>query len=94
MAGQGVKDRKPMDDSPIEVSYLCDDPALDNLMIPAVPCKRGCGRITIRKVDAIVQIESPTKVTTRLVANIDPNYSFMPQSLLEFIMKHLAGKLC
>jgi hypothetical protein len=27
------------------------------------------------------------------VANIDPNYSFMPQSLLEFIMKHLAGAL-
>jgi hypothetical protein len=50
-----------MDDSPIEDSYLCDDPALDNLMIAPVPRKRGCGRITIRKVDAIFQIESPTK---------------------------------
>jgi hypothetical protein len=49
--------------------------------------------MTIRKFEAVIHITSPTSCKTRLVANIDPNISFLPTSLLEFAMKHLAGVL-
>lgn len=56
-----------------------------------VPKRRGTGRMTIRTFEAVIQVLSPTSAKTRVVANIDPNISFLPASLLEFIMKHLAG---
>lgn len=49
--------------------------------------------MTIRKFEAVVHITSPTSANTKLVANVNPNISFIPNSLLEFIMKHLAGVL-
>lgn len=49
--------------------------------------------MTIRKFEAVIHITSPTSCNTRIVANINPNISFIPNSLLEFIMKHLAGVL-
>jgi hypothetical protein len=53
----------------------------------------GSGRMTIKKFDAILHILSPTSVRTQLIANIDPNISFLPNALLEFGMKHLASVL-
>jgi hypothetical protein len=91
LSGQGLKDRKPSDKSPVEDTYLSQDPVVDILEIPPVPSRRGSGRMTIRKFDAKIHVTSPTSASTRIVANIDPNIAFMPQSLLEFIMKHLAG---
>jgi hypothetical protein len=51
----------------------------------------GSGRMTIRKFDAVIHITSPSSVKTYLVANINPNVSFLPNSLLEFSMKHLTS---
>jgi hypothetical protein len=56
-----------------------------------VPTRMGSGRMTIRKFDAVIHITSPTSARTHLVANINPNISFLPNSLLEFGMKHVAA---
>jgi hypothetical protein len=73
--------------------YLADDPVLQQLEIPPVSKRRGCGRMTIHKLEAMIQIKSPTSATTRIVANINPNIGFLPAPLLDFIMKHMAGVL-
>lgn len=49
--------------------------------------------MTIRTFEAVVHVTSPTSARTRLVANVDPNMAFLPQPLLEFVMKNLAGVL-
>ena len=49
--------------------------------------------MTIRTVEAVIHVTSPTSARTRLVANVDPNMTFLPQPLLEFVMKNLAGVL-
>lgn len=90
LAAQGVNDIKPGAPSP-EDTYLRSDPILGTLDIPPVPKRRGSGRMTIRKFEALITVTSPTSANTRIVANIDPNLSLLPQSLLDFIMKHLAG---
>jgi hypothetical protein len=90
LAGHGLKDRKPTDTSPHDDTYLSDDPLVEKLDIPPVPSRRGSGRMTIKKFDAKIHVTSPTSASTRIVANINPNLA-LPQSLLEFIMKHLAG---
>lgn len=90
LTGQGVKDVKPTAPPPND-TYLSHDPIIDQLDIPPIPKRRGSGRMTIRKFQAMIEVLSPTSAKTLIVANIDPNLSFMPQSLLDFIMKHLAG---
>ncbi|GKY99318.1 hypothetical protein MPSEU_000886900 [Mayamaea pseudoterrestris] len=90
LAAQGIQDRKPNSPEP-EDTYLSDDPIIQKLDIPPLPKRRGSGRMTIKKFEALITITSPTSANTRLVANVDPNMAFMPQSLLEFVMKHLAG---
>ena len=73
--------------------YLAIDPALKELDLPDVPQRMGSGRMTIRSFNGIIHVESPTSVRTRLIANVDPNLSFLPQSLLEFVMKKMCGVL-
>ena len=92
LTAQGIRDVKPGAPAP-DNDVLRGDPVMELLEIPAVPKRRGSGRMTIRKFDAIVRITSPTSCVTRLVANVDPNIDLLPQSLLEFILKHLAGVL-
>ena len=92
LAGQGVHDVPDGKPQP-EERFLCDDPILDKLNIPPVPKRIGSGRMTMRKFEAMIQVTSPTSATTKMVANVDPNISFLPQSLLEFVMKHMAGVL-
>ena len=69
------------------------DPILDTLDLPPVPTRMGSGRMTIRSVAAQIHVESPTSATTKLVANIDFNLSFIPQSLLDFVMKRICGNI-
>jgi hypothetical protein len=99
LVGQGIADRP--DDGKKEKHpndmggdrYLANDPVLKELDLPEVPTRMGSGRMTIRKFQAVIHIDSPTSARTRLIANVDPNLSFMPQSLLEFVMKKLCGVL-
>jgi hypothetical protein len=92
LAGQGIRDLPEGAPLPKD-TYLSDDPILDKLDIPPIPTRRGAGRMTMRTFDAVIHITSPTTARTRLVANVDPNMPFLPQPLLEFVMKNLAGVL-
>ncbi len=78
---------------PNDFEYLSQDPILKQLDIPAPPTRLGSGRMIIRKFQSIIHIESPTSARTRLIANVDPNLPFVPQSLLDFLMKKLCGVL-
>jgi len=49
--------------------------------------------MTIRTMSATVIVQSPTRVKTKLVANVNPNLNLIPKSLLEFIMKKLCGMM-
>jgi len=49
------------------------------------------GRMTIRTFETAVEVLSPTACSTRMVANINPNYRFLSQSIIDFCLKHLAG---
>jgi hypothetical protein len=73
--------------------FLSNDPILEKLDIPPPPTRMGSGRMTIRTFQALINIESPTVATSKLVANIDPNLPLIPQSLLDFLMKRLCGVL-
>ena len=68
-----------------------NDPILETLDLPPTPTRIGGGRMTIRSFSAQIHVESPTSATTKLVANIDPNLQFIPQSLVDFIMKRVCG---
>ncbi|KAG7352691.1 hypothetical protein IV203_008739 [Nitzschia inconspicua] len=72
---------------------LSKDPILEKLNIPPPPTRIGSGRMTIRTFQALINIESPTDATTKIVTNIDPNLPLIPQSLLDFLMKRLCGVL-
>ncbi|KAL7566764.1 hypothetical protein ACA910_019362 [Epithemia clementina (nom. ined.)] len=94
LAGQGIQDLPDnAQPSPDTDTYLSNDPIISELPIPPKPTRRGADRMTIRTFDAIIHVTSPTSATTKIVANIDPNIRFLPQSLLEFIMKQVAGVL-
>lgn len=94
LAGQGISDlvvhNGIIHPEPNE-NYLSKDPIIQKLDIPPVPTRRGSGRMTIRRFEALIYIKDATTATTKLVANIDPNISFLPNTVLEFVMKHLAG---
>lgn len=78
---------------PGDFEYLSKDPILKELDLPAPPTRMGSGRMIIRKFQSIIHVESPTSAHTRLIANVDPNLPFVPQSLLDFLMKKLCGVL-
>lgn len=90
VAGQGINDVMP-GDRPPEDPFLSDDPVISKLSIPPVPTKRGNGRLTIRKFETVVNVTSPTSAKTRIVANLNPNISFLSQGIIDFALKHLAG---
>lgn len=101
MAAQGVQDDPTAAAETVEGSggngggdrFLADDAIIQQLDIPPVPKRRGCGRITIHRFEAMIQIQSPTSATTRIVANVNPNINFLPKSLLDFVLKHMAGAM-
>jgi len=74
-------------------SYLSRDSVLGTIQIPPVPTKFGSGRMTIRSFQGVIDVLSPSSAKTRLITNIDPNLSFIPQSLIDYCMKKLCGIL-
>lgn len=74
-------------------SFLSRDSVLDTIQIPPVPNKFGAGRMTIRSFQGAVDVLSPSSAKTRLITNIDPNLSFIPQSLIDYCMKKMCGIL-
>ena len=87
LVGQGVEDRP--DNVPYDEPFFLED--LEGIQIPDPPTRLGSGRMTVRGFSAEVHILSPTKVRTRIVANVNPNLTFIPQSLLDFVMKKMCG---
>lgn len=88
IVGQGVEDRNP-NKIPYEEEYFLQ--GMEGIQIPAAPNRLGSGRITVRGFSAVVHVLSPTKVHTRIVSNINPNLAFVPQSLLDFVMRKMCG---
>lgn len=76
-----------------EFEYLSKDPVLKELDLPEPPTRIGSGRMTIRAFQSLIHVESPESARTRIIANVDPNLPFIPQSLLDFLMKKLCGVL-
>lgn len=70
-----------------------EDPILDTLDLPPVPSRMGGGRLTIRSLAAKIHLESPTSATTNIVTNIDLNLHFLPQALIDFVMKRMCGTI-
>lgn len=88
--GQGVQDTPP-GKQPINPTFLNTDPELETLDIPPAPTRMGSGRLTIRKFEARVEVLSPDHCKIVILANVDPNLAFIPQSLIEFVMKKMCG---
>lgn len=89
VVGQGVNDRSS--DVPFDEPFLTE--GVDGLEFPDPPTRLGSGRLTIKNFSAVINVLSADTVETKLVANIDPNLSLIPQSLIDFIMKKLCGVL-
>lgn len=87
LAGQGIFDRD--EGEAYQEPYLAD--GLEGLDIPDPPTRIGTGRMTIRNLSGSLNVLSPTSVSIKIIANVDPRISFFPQSLLDFIMRKLCG---
>jgi hypothetical protein len=92
ITAQGIRDKFKETSKSVDTT-LSDDPLIDLLDLPPVPTRMGSGRLTVKRLDAVINVLSPTSARTRVVANVDPNMDFLPQSLLEFCMKHMAGAI-
>ena len=60
--------------------------------IPPEPTGWTGGRMVLRSFSGLVEILSPTSAKTILIANVDPKIA-LPQKLLDFCMKKMAGVL-
>lgn len=85
IVGQGLQDR------PAGVPYAEPCLVVDGLDVPDPPTRLGSGRMTINFFHAGIDVLSPTSVRSTLVTNVNPNIPFLPQSLLDFIMRKLCG---
>lgn len=72
-------------------SFLARDEILETIEIPPIPTGTGKGRMTIRNFAASIDVLGPTSARTCIVVNIDPNLHFLPQSLIDFSLKKMAG---
>lgn len=72
-------------------TFLARDEILETIAIPPIPTGLGHGRMTIRNFAASIDVLGPSSARTCLVVNIDPNLHFLPQSLIDFTMKKMAG---
>ena len=87
LVGQGVNDRPP--EVPYDEPYFLE--GMEGVTTPETTTRIGFGRMTVRSFSSVVHIESPTSVKSRLVANINPNLSLLPQPLLDFVMRRICG---
>ena len=72
-------------------SFLARDEILETIEIPPIPTGTGKGRMTIRNFAASIDVLGPSSARTCIVVNVDPNLHFLPQSLIDFTMKKMAG---
>jgi len=72
-------------------SFLARDEILETIEIPPIPTGTGKGRMTIRNFAASIDVLGPSSARTCIVVNIDPNLHFLPQSLIDFSLKKMAG---
>lgn len=87
VVGQGVDDRPP--DVPYDESYFLEN--MERVVTPDATTRIGFGRMTIRHFAGVVQVLSPTRLKTKIVANINPNVALVPKSLLDFVMRKMCG---
>lgn len=87
LVGQGINDRPP--GVPYDEPYFLE--GMEGVNTPETTTRIGFGRMTVRSFSSQVQIESPTSVKSRLVANINPNLALVPQPLLDFVMRRICG---
>ncbi|KAL7496048.1 hypothetical protein ACHAWT_004346 [Skeletonema menzelii] len=72
-------------------SFLARDEILETIEIPPIPTGTGKGRMTIRNFAASIDVLGPTAARTCIIVNVDPNLHFLPQSLIDFALKKMAG---
>jgi hypothetical protein len=72
-------------------SFLARDEILETIEIPPIPTGTGKGRMTIRNFAASIDVLGPSSARTCIVVNVDPNLHFLPQSLIDFCLKKMAG---
>ena len=93
---QRQKNYHAMDSSLVDTSassFLTRDAILETIEIPPIPQGLGRGRMTLRNFSACVEILGPSSARTKMVVNVDPNLTFIPQSLIDFCMKRMCGVL-
>ena len=90
IAGQGYADRKDAENMDTYAEPFLAS-GLDQLEIPSVPNRFGTGRMTIRNFSANFNVSSPTSIKMKLIANVEPRITFIPQALMDFIMRKMCG---
>eukprot|EP00554_Chaetoceros_debilis_P010048 CAMPEP_0194106706 /NCGR_PEP_ID=MMETSP0150-20130528/6688_1 /TAXON_ID=122233 /ORGANISM="Chaetoceros debilis, Strain MM31A-1" /LENGTH=1103 /DNA_ID=CAMNT_0038794923 /DNA_START=135 /DNA_END=3443 /DNA_ORIENTATION=- len=74
-------------------NYLAREAIMDTIELPPPPKGFNASRMDLKFFEAVIDVQSPTTARTRIVANIDPKVSFLPQGILDFIMKRMCGIL-
>lgn len=73
--------------------WLEKDPFIRSIQIPPKPKGTNKGRMEIRFFEGVIDVISSSKANTRIVANINLNLRFLPQALIDFGMKKMAGMI-
>lgn len=71
--------------------WLEKDPFIRSLELPPKPQGVNKGRLEIRFFEGVIDVLSPERASTRIVANINLHLRFVPQALIDFGMKKMAG---
>jgi len=74
-------------------NFLAREEILNTINLPPRPTGFNKARMQLKFFEAVIQIHSPTTATTHLVANLDLKLNFVPQFIIDFIMKHMCGLL-
>ena len=100
LVGEGIDDKKQHkksdtnnDNKPMSFSTSYLSKISSDIVTPPRPTGHGAARVELRCFQGAIEVLSTTSCRTRLVANIDPNIEFLPQWLIDFAMKKLAGAM-
>ena len=74
-------------------NFLAREALKDTIEMPPRPKGLNKKRMQLKFFEAIIKVISPTSANTLLVANIDPKLKFIPQFMIDFVMKHMCGIL-
>ena len=99
---KGERKLKKQDDN-VESTFDCDEPMTlnskylskvpPNIDLPPKPKGKAADRIELRCFQSLLEFESADTIRTRIIVNLDPNLAFIPQWMIEFCMKKIAGVL-